>query len=54
MAKHIFNKHFDERNPQQDTLGGIVDNASFDRDKIVTVREDLDELNAREKRMFRR
>ena len=54
MTKHAFNKEFDKRNVPKGPLGGIVDNATFDRDKVVSIAKDLEELDEREKRMFRR
>lgn len=54
MAKHTFNKEFDKRNIPEGTLGGIVNNATFDRHKVVSIAGDLEELDEREKRMFRR
>jgi len=53
MAKHNFNKEFDSRNVPEEQLGPL-ENGFPDPDKRVSIRKELDEADAAEKRIFRR
>ena len=53
MARHT-NRGIDSHNVPPQTLGRLEDFLPIDVDKRVNLKQDLDELNEREKRMFRR
>ena len=54
MAKHTFNKDFDTHNVPKGTLGSLEEGMPENPNKHINIRTDLDDLDTKEKRIFRR